>query len=117
MTVFPNETWPSPPMQTMPLRRTERIVVAWACSIGARFDRRAPDYGSALPARARVGLVVYFGEVLKIKVGVDLRRRDTRVAKQVLNTAHVLAGLEDMGGEGMAEHVRVDVDVQALVLR
>jgi hypothetical protein len=29
MTVVPSVTWPSPPMTTTPLRRTERIVVPW----------------------------------------------------------------------------------------
>ena len=75
------------------------------------------DYDSPLLARARVSRVIDLGEVLKIKVGVDLSGCDVRVAQQLLNAAKVLAGFEDVGGEGMAEHVRMDVDAEALALR
>ena len=58
--------------------------------------------------------IVYLGEVLEIKVGVDLRGCYVRVAEQFLNAAQVLAGFQQVRGEGMAEHVGVDVDAEAL---
>jgi hypothetical protein len=39
-------------------------------------------------------LVVYLGEVLEVKVRVDLGRGDVRVPEEFLDTAQVMAGFE-----------------------
>ena len=52
-------------------------------------------------------LIVYLGKMLKIKVGVDLCRADVGMAEQFLNAAQILAGLEQVGSEAVAEQVRV----------
>ena len=40
-----------------------------------------------LSSRPRMGLVVYLGEVLEVKVSIYLGRADIRVAQEFLNTA------------------------------
>jgi len=50
-------------------------------------------------------------------VGVDLRGADVGVPEQLLDGAQVAAGLEQMGGEGMPQHVRMHRPVQALPAR
>src|SRR5690606_27328043 len=40
MTVLPRETWPSPPMTTLPLRRTETMVVKGEISTRRGIDAR-----------------------------------------------------------------------------
>lgn len=67
--------------------------------------------------RSGVRLIVDLGEVLKIKVRVDLRRRDTRVAQQFLHGAQVAARLEQMRCERVAQHVRVNAQTRSLALR
>jgi len=54
------------------------------------------------------------GEVLKIKVGVNLGGRDVCVTQQFLDAAQILARLEQMRGEGVTEEMRVYVHRQAL---
>lgn len=58
-------------------------------------------------ACAWMGFIVYLGEMLKIKVGVDLRGADIGVAKQFLNPAQILTGLKYMGCKAVAEQMRV----------
>ena len=41
-------------------------------------------------------------------MGVDHRRPDIRVAEELLDGADVVAGFEEMGGEGVAEGVTGD---------
>src|ERR1700750_985197 len=48
---------------------------------------------------------------------VDLRRRDTCVAKQLLDGAQVRAALEQVSGEGVAEGVRVHAGLRRGVPR
>ena len=91
ITVLPSDTWPSPPTATTPLRRTERIVVP--CS----------SVMSGLASRAGMGCVVDLGEVLEIKVRIDLRRRDIRVAEQFL---HSRAGPGSIRADGVANEWR-----------
>ena len=55
-------------------------------------------------------LIVYLSELLKIKVRIDLRRRDTRMTEQLLHGTKITARLEHMRSEGMSEHVRVNVN-------
>ena len=54
-------------------------------------------------------MIIDAGEVLKIKVSVDLRRGDIGVAEQLLDATQVLARLEQVRGEGMSEQVRMDM--------
>src|SRR5262249_35839016 len=56
-------------------------------------------------------------EVLEIKMSVNRRRGDVRVAEQFLHAAQFLTGFKQMRGERVPEHVRVDVHVQALLAR
>ena len=58
--------------------------------------------------------VVYLGEVLEVKVSINLRRRDIRVAQQFLNATQVVARLEQVGGEGMPQQVGLLLGVDAL---
>src|ERR1700752_2853254 len=126
MTVLPRVTWPSPPMATAPLRRTPRIVVPWGLktagsliSVRRGGDPQAADrqLNSSLAACPRVCSVVDAGEVLEVKMSVDLRRRDVGVPQQLLDATQLPARFEQVGGEGMPEEVRMHVHAQALALR
>jgi hypothetical protein len=48
-------------------------------------------------------LVVNAGEMLEIKVGVDLGRADVGVTEQLLDGAQVAGGFQQVGGKGMPE--------------
>ena len=68
----------------------------------------------ALPSSgAGVGGVVDLGEVLKVKMGIDLRRGDVGMTEQFLDAAQIGARLQQMAGKRMTEHVRMDVDSQS----
>ncbi len=56
-----------------------------------------------------MGFVIDLGQVLEIQVGIDLRRTDIAVPEQFLHGSEVLAGFEQMAGEGMPEHMRMQV--------
>ena len=60
-------------------------------------------------------LVVDTGKVLEIEVGVDLRCAQIRVSQQLLHRAQVFAGLQQVRGEGVAQHVRVQRYANALL--
>ena len=62
-----------------------------------------------------MSLIVYLGKMLKIKVGIDLCRADIGVSEQFLDTAQVLAGFEQVGGEAVAEQVRVNLGVSLVI--
>src|SRR5580700_6032174 len=72
---------------------------------------------SCFPARSGVGSVVNTGQMLEIKVGVDLGGGDVRVAEQLLDGAQVAAGLEQVGGEGVPEQVGIYVQRDSLAPR
>ena len=57
--------------------------------------------------------VVDLGQVLEVELRVDLRGRDVGVAEQLLHRAQVAAGLQQVRGERVAQHVRVHVRRQA----
>ena len=59
-------------------------------------------------------LIVYLGQMLEIKVRVDLRRGDVGVAQEFLHAAQIMARFKQMRREGVAKQVRVDVGVDAL---
>lgn len=68
----------------------------------------------APPSGPGVGPVVDFRQVLKIEMGVDLGGLDIRVPEQFLYCPEVTAGFEQMGGERMTQHVRMDAAPEAL---
>ena len=53
--------------------------------------------------------VIDAGEMLKIKMGVNLGRADVGMAEQFLHAAEVTAGLQHMAGKGMAQHVGMHI--------
>jgi hypothetical protein len=61
--------------------------------------------------------VVYLGEVLEVKVSIDLGRGDVRVSQELLHAPQIVARLEKVGGKGMPEKVRVDTGIDALAPR
>src|SRR5690606_9450154 len=67
---------------------------------GDRYPREPRKTGAraslAAASRARMGGVVDGGQSLEIECGVNLRRRDARVAEQLLHRAQVAARLQQM---------------------
>lgn len=59
-----------------------------------------------------MGAVVDRGQVLEVQVGIDLGRGDVGVAEQFLHGAQVAGRLQQMAGEGVPQHVRVQVLAQ-----
>lgn len=55
-------------------------------------------------------------EAFLVDVGVDLGGRDVGVAEEFLNDAEIGTVLEEVGGEGVAKEVGVDVLVNAGLL-
>src|SRR5690606_27053190 len=132
---LPIVTWPSPPTATLPLRRTQRIVVPWNSLISSFFVSSAGSaaagpacpHASPRPGRVRAdeeqislaapcaGMrsIVDVGEMLEVKMRIDLRRRQARVAEQLLDGAQIPARLEQMRRERVAQHVRMDPDRHA----
>ena len=62
---------------------------------------------------ARVGRVVCLSEVLKIQPGVSLRGADVGVTEELLDCAQVTAGLQNVAGKGVAQHVGVHRGAQS----
>ena len=60
-------------------------------------------------ARAWVGLVVDLGEVLEIKVSIDLRGADIRMTEQFLHRPQVATGFQQVAGKGMPQGMWVDI--------
>src|SRR5438094_966794 len=87
MIVCPTVTCPSPAMTTRPRWRTERMVV---------------ERISGPRVRAVIGL----HQPAEVDVGVALRRREARVAEQLLDGTQVGAGAEKVRGEGVTKGVR-----------
>ncbi len=56
-----------------------------------------------------VGAVVDLGQVLKVEVGIDLGGADICMSQQLLYRPQVTGGFEQMPGEGVAQHVWVNV--------
>ena len=56
-------------------------------------------------------LLVDLLEPLDARVGVDLRRRDRRVAEQLLHGSKIGPGVEQMRGERVAERVNAQPGV------
>jgi len=61
-----------------------------------------------------MGFVVYLGEVLEIKVRINLGAADIGMPEQFLHAAKIVAGFEHMRRERMAKHMRVQLCVETL---
>ena len=81
--------------------------------ISGRFGRPffCPVFSApgALFLRPRMRLVVDLGQVLEVEVRVNLRAGNARVTQQLLHGAQIAGGLQQVRGERMSQHVRVDV--------
>ena len=62
-----------------------------------------------------VGLIVGFGQMLKIQMGIDLGGGQIRVTQQFLHRPQIAARLQHVGGEGMAQLVRMNMTRQRLL--
>ena len=52
-----------------------------------------------------MGGVVSFGKVLKVEPRVDLRGGDAGMPQKLLHRPQITAGLQQMAGKGMPQHV------------
>ena len=57
----------------------------------------------------RMGSIIYLGEPLEIQRGIDLGRRNRRMAQQFLYGPQIARRLQHMRCERMSQHVRVHV--------
>ena len=73
--------------------------------------------GLAALARPRVRLVIDLGQMLKIEMGIDLRRRDIGVPQELLDRSQVARGFEQVARERMAQQMRMKVALRAMLLR
>src|SRR5260221_52010 len=74
----------------------------------ADFGRFGPRRGALFPPRQRVMRLDQRLEPLAEHMGIDLRRRDIGVAEHLLDAAQIGAVVEEMAGEGVAQHMRRD---------
>jgi len=61
-----------------------------------------------------VGLVVYLGQVLEVKVCIYLGGADIRVAKEFLDATQIVARFQQVGGKRVPEQVWIDFGANAL---
>jgi len=64
---------------------------------------------SALAPRQRMVAAHHTLQPLARDMGVDFRRRDVGMSQHLLDGAQIRAVVEQMGGEGVAQHVRADL--------
>src|SRR5579862_7607494 len=64
-----------------------------------------------------MGSVVDAGEVLEVKMSIDLGGRDIGVAEELLHTAQLATRLEQVRGKGVAEEVRMHRHGESLASR
>src|SRR5258708_29342785 len=95
----------------LPLPRNPVSTVTGVTTLGATASALLEE-GFRAP-RAGMRGVVDLGEVLEVEMGIDLRRGDARVAQHLLDRAQVARGLQHVGCERMAQHMRVHVDFQS----
>ncbi len=62
-----------------------------------------------------MGFVVYLGQMLEIKVRIHLSCGDIGMSQQLLNATQVMTGFEQVGSEGVAEQVWVDIGINTLL--
>jgi len=64
-----------------------------------------------------MSFVVYLGEMLEVKVSIDLGGRYVGVPKQFLNPTQVVTRFQQMRGKGVPKQMRGDICVDALPAR
>ena len=84
------------------------IAVASIPDSGGVIHGCVQPSGNLLPFPQRVQIPHQALEPLLQHMGVDLRRRNVGVAEQGLHDAEVGAIVQEVAGEGVAEHVRAD---------
>src|SRR5690606_39109270 len=95
-----------------------RMVVLWGSNLSVMgYPGGVSAAATSAAAGAGVRLVVNMGQVLEIKVSVNLRCGQIGVPQQLLDPAQVVAGFQQVRGEGMPEQVRVQVHGQPLPAR
>src|SRR5690349_13439070 len=99
MTVSPTVTWPSPPMATLPSRRTQRMVVLWMVGSATR----------AILLGARMRLVIDLLESLDRRMSIHLRGGERGVPQKLLNGAKIGARIQQVRREGMPKRVHVEL--------
>ena len=57
--------------------------------------------------------VVHLGEMLEIQMRIDLRRRDARMTEHLLHGTQVTAGLKQVRGKRVTQHVRMHLEAAA----
>src|SRR5881628_1813728 len=95
-------TPPNPDSETC-VNRRKSCLSAGAERVSLTAFSQASAFSFSLAVRGIIG----FGEVLEVKMGVDLRGRDARMPEHFLHRAQVSGRLEQVRGEGMAQHMRV----------
>src|SRR5262249_21996269 len=90
-------------MTILPWWRRSRCIDPGRLRKGAETPLQPP---ATIPSRTRVGAAVDLEQPLGVDGGVDLRGRERRVAKQLLDRAQIAAAGEEMRGEGVAQGVR-----------
>src|SRR5699024_4273851 len=68
--------------------------------------------GASFAVRARMCIIISAGQMLKIKMRVHLRGGNAGVAEQLLHRTQVAAGLEHVGGEGVAQQMWMDASIE-----
>src|SRR5512143_3855877 len=108
MMVVPSVTWPSEAIATRSPCRTQMTVVECHFSPGFIRKTRIPRFAS----RFGVGPAVHLAQVRGVEMRVLLRRRERRVAEELLDRAQVRSGFEKVRREGVAQGVRRDLGGQ-----
>ena len=94
------------------------MVDGRSTQIGRDAALRRPDGAARRPyLRARMKLAMHSLEPLLIDMGVDLGRRNVRVAKHLLDDSKIRAVAEQMRCEAVPQKVRINVLFQSGALR
>src|ERR1700753_281231 len=108
-------TWPSLAMHTRPSRRTRSTVVPAKVSMAAGLYQGCRAWSGpariggelAFPLGAGMGVAVDREQPLDLDVGGFLGGRQRRMAEQLLDRPQVGAALQQVGGERVAQRVRM----------
>ena len=88
-------------------RRKEALSIAGGGHGAKHVASPTQRKPAGLPLSPRMRRVVSLGQMLKIQPGVHLRGRNIGVAKQLLHRSQILAGLQNVAGKAVAQHVRM----------
>ena len=59
--------------------------------------------------------IVNLGQMLKIEMGINLRRGDMRMSQHFLHGTQITAGLQQMGSKGVPQDMRMHILVYTLL--